>query len=79
LLLGLDLNVADQNKLLGQRKARIVMPPLVPESGGIDGRDAGCKSFARVPKRILLAEQRSWLAWSHFVRFATALIILTAS
>jgi hypothetical protein len=61
-LLGLDLKVADENELLGQRKATLVMPPIVPESGGIDNRDTGWESLARVPKRTLLAEQHSLFA-----------------
>jgi hypothetical protein len=77
LLRGLDLKVADESELLGQRKATLVMPLIVLESGGIDSRDAACESLVRVPKRILLAEQRSLFAWSHFIRFATALTILT--
>jgi hypothetical protein len=60
--LGLDLKVADENMLLGQRKATLVMPPIVPESGDIDNRHAGCESLAHVPKRTLLVEQRSLFA-----------------
>jgi hypothetical protein len=38
------------------------MPPIVPESGGIDNRDTGWESLVRVPKRTLLAEQHSLFA-----------------
>jgi hypothetical protein len=58
LLLDLDLEVADENELLGYRKATLMMP----ESGGIDNRDAGGESLVRVPKHTLLAEQRSLFA-----------------